>query len=741
MSVNKFDKVYNPPLFIDTTKRLELFNIINTLNTSDLLQYSLINKISLNQCNDNDDNLIHVVIRMDDNKITEMSKLNIIKFLVNNNVYPDKPNKNNNTPLHLACELQYKNIVEYLLKVGVNPNFTDNNGNTAFHYLLTGNIKLVNRDNTIKDFIPKTQNRNIKINFTNNFNEIIASTSDINIKNISSYQQNDKKFIIFMNDFTNTSLMKSKYKIDINHEIIKLLLNYKANPYINNLHNISPIHNILKNYNYNIFTELKNIGIDFDFYKYNSDNPKNFIKKEIENNIEKLFGNTNNQLNKILSNITEAHYNEFKALILNNPRFGNNFLRIFENSFNITAYLTFYTLSESLIESHQIELQNFFQGDYIPDKVATTMTNTGPYPFNSSHIFEQVCHDNDGKVLSIELPIYIELQNLLKIKETEKSKLKKKCTLNEYKQLKQEIANIRNQLNNVSAPSPIDINLIFSSEFYIEMWNQYINKNNNSLNDRFNYNLLPLYLLNNSTPLLKQLECICQQYFIDKYINNNILANVYNTILKSQTKLIICHSIKTVILNIVKNFILTNEELTITTPGVKINYEYSFDYDTCRNMMQNYTPPAPNPDNLVSIDSTFENDIIIDKLIKNILNIFNDEDESNTYKTLEVKDIILSDIVNNFKGILQSLDLVHRQALFTRTNISVSPPVPTPSINIDDYDKPINTFINLLENHVVVYFDTIVPKLLTSWLSIVENIFKYIINHSRMLETYQQLNL
>jgi hypothetical protein len=107
-------------------------------------------------------------------------------------------------------------------------------------------------------------------------------------------------------------------------------------------------------------------------------------------------------------------------------------------------------------------------GDYIPDKVATTITKTGPYPFNSSHIFEQVCHDNEGKVLSIESPIYIELQNLLKIKETEKSKLKKNCTQNEYKQLKQEIENIKNQLNNVSAPSPIDINLNFSSEFYIE---------------------------------------------------------------------------------------------------------------------------------------------------------------------------------------------------------------------------------------------------------------------------------
>ena len=730
MSVNKFDKIYNPPIFIDNGKRLELFNIVNTLNTSDLLQYSLINKISLNQCNDNDDNLIHVVIRMDDAKITEMAKLNIIKFLVQNNVYPDKPNKNNNTPLHLACELQYSNIVEYLLKIGVNPNFTDNNGNTAFHYLLTGNIKLADSEVSIKDFIPKNQNRNIKINFTNTFDQIINSNNNnISIMNLSSYQNSNKKFIIFMNDFTNTSLMKSKYNIDINKDIIKLLLNYKANPYINNNNNISPIHNILKNYNYKIFSELKNIGIDFN--RFNSDNPTKFIENEIKNNNDKLLDSSS--LKKILHNITEAHYNEFKALILNNPRFGNNFLKIFEDSFNITAYLTFYILSELLINTSHAELIASFPSVNIPNTNAIESDPKQTIAFNSSHLFNQVGCDNSGNPITIETSEYYQLQELLKIKLKARPIYKKTCTAKEYNDLKQEIDNITKRMTTIAAPRPININSNYTPEFYIEVWNKYLAKAN--MNDKFNYNLLPLYILNNrpeNIPLLKQLECFCEQYFMNKYTSDYILGIVYRYILTRQTELIVCHSIKTVILNIILNFIMDNEE---GVAPAKISFEYSFDYDYFITTILNYLPPV-NPNKLYTINSSFTS--IVDKLVKNTLNIFDNIDEMNTNKAIEVKDIILSDIVNNLKNILESLDVAQRQLLFKRIDKTTN--TITPGLLTTDYDKPINTLINLLENNMVVYFDTIIPKLLTSWASIVENIFKYIINYSRMQETHIQLN-
>jgi len=737
MSINKFDKIYNPPVFIDNSKRLELFNIINTLNTSELLQYSFINKISLNQCNDNDDNLIHVVIRMENTKITELAKLNIIKILVQNSVYPDKPNKNNNTPLHLACELQYYYIVEYLLKIGVNPNFTDNNGNTAFHYLLTGNITLIDTDKSIKDFIPKTQTRNIKINFTNTLNDLTSAPYNYNIQNLSTYPNYNNNFIIFMNDFTNTSLVKSKYNIDINQDIIKLLLNYKANPYINNLHNISPIHNILKNYNYNIFNNLRNIGIDFN--RFNFDNPKKFIDNEIKNNNDKLFSKSNNDIQKILSNITDAHYNEFKALILNNPRFGNNFLRIFDDSFNITAYLTFYILSELLIESKQVELNNVFTKANIP-KTNTQESDPSKginIAFNSSHLYNNIGLDKSGNPINVENPDYIQLQNLLNIKIIEKNKFKKTCTVPEYNQLRKEITAIENRLKS-TVSGPVNINNKYPMEFYICIWNKYLNSA--KLDDKFNYNLLPLYLLLNNKneyePLLKYMECFCEQYFTNKFLSEYQLGLVYYSILKPQTELIICHSIKTVILNIINNFVIENEENNIPPLAQgKTTYLYSFKYNYFMNNILKYLP-AINPNNLMTIDTSFFS--ISDKLIKNILNIYINIDDCNVNRTLEAKDIILSDIINNLKNILESLNLGDRNALFSRVD-KTAPTVQVPGL-LNDYDKPINTFINLLENHVVVYFDTIIPKLLISWLSIVENIFKYIINYTRMIKTSKLLN-
>jgi len=732
MSINKFDKIYNPPIFVDNSKRLELFNIINTLNTSDLLQYSLINKISLNQCNDNDDNLIHIVIRMDDKKISEMSKLNIIKFLVQNNVYPDKPNKYNNTPLHIACELQYYHITKYLLDIGVNPNFTDNDGNTPFHYLLTGYIRLVEPDTNIKDFIQKTQNRNIKINFANTFAEIMKATSNnIGIMNLSSYQYNNDKFIIYMNDFTNTSLMKSKYNIIINHDIIKLLLNHKANPYINNLHNISPIHNILKNYNYKIFSELKNIGIDFN--RFNSDNPKKFIKNEIKNNTEKL--RHSGEIKNVLQSITEAHYNEFKGLILNNPRFGNNFLKIFEDSFDITAYLTFYILSELLIFTSNADLVKVFvpRGFAIPAKHADTVNAAGiPLAFNSSHLFKQIGCSIDGKPINIHSEGYEKLKILLRDKLNEYKQLETICTQAEYKSLKTEIDTIKRTLKANSATNALDINTTYSNEVYLNIWNDYLHTA--TLTDRFNFNLLPLYLMDDkieNIPLLNQLECLCEHYFTNKYANNNLLAIVYSEILKRQTQMIICHAIKSVILNIVLNFTAEYEEYVAPPGSGKIVYTYSLDYNYFVSTILQYIP-VPN-NNHTSINNSF--DSIIDKLLINVLNIHSNADDSNTSRTLEVKDILISDIISNFKAILVSLDINHRHNLFKRhdaTNTNIHG-------NLNDYDKPINTFINLLENNVVVYFDTIIPKLLTSWQSIIENIFKYIINYSRMKTTFQYL--
>jgi hypothetical protein len=140
----KYDKPYIQLMKIDNKKNLEIINLAYEMNSQDILQVMLINKISLSIISDNNDNnLIHTTLLNDNTNKTEFTRLNFIKFLVQNNVNPDQPNNDNQTPLHLACQKQYYTIVEYLVKdCYCNVNYKDNNGLTPLYWLLIGNIKI-----------------------------------------------------------------------------------------------------------------------------------------------------------------------------------------------------------------------------------------------------------------------------------------------------------------------------------------------------------------------------------------------------------------------------------------------------------------------------------------------------------------------------------------------------------------------------------------------------------------------
>ena len=166
-----YDKPYINVNQIDTFKINELFNISNNMDTQDLLQYSLINKIPLGIISSNNgNNIIHNIILNTDSKKNEFNKLNIIKFLVQNNVNLDQPNINNQTPLHLACENQYLLIITYLIENGADINYKDNNGLTPLHYLLSGQIKLENNTDVIDFIFPEKTDESLTKK--NNFIEI-----------------------------------------------------------------------------------------------------------------------------------------------------------------------------------------------------------------------------------------------------------------------------------------------------------------------------------------------------------------------------------------------------------------------------------------------------------------------------------------------------------------------------------------------------------------------------------------
>ena len=187
--MNKFDKPYRMAPAFDTKKTFEMFNLALKLDTHELLQYSLINQVPFDISDEDGNSLIHIVITIDSRKATHLSKLSVIKFLVHQGVNPDKPNKYNQTPLHLACQCQSEVIVEYLLSIDVNTNFNDNMGLTPFHYLLTGDIKTIYNNTEIIDFIPPPKNSDVKKD--NELLEIKRVINDIINENL------DEKFPIY----------------------------------------------------------------------------------------------------------------------------------------------------------------------------------------------------------------------------------------------------------------------------------------------------------------------------------------------------------------------------------------------------------------------------------------------------------------------------------------------------------------------------------------------------------------
>jgi len=154
---------YRPKLIIPKEKIEELFSMINLMDSQGLKQYSVVNNITLNVEDPiSGDNLIHKVITSSNPLKKEFHRLNIVKFLVQNNVHPDKPNKENQTPIHLACKAQYSTIVNYLISLDVDLNFQDNYGFSSLHYALQGKIELYEEPKEVKDFIQKPK----KVDFT-----------------------------------------------------------------------------------------------------------------------------------------------------------------------------------------------------------------------------------------------------------------------------------------------------------------------------------------------------------------------------------------------------------------------------------------------------------------------------------------------------------------------------------------------------------------------------------------------
>ena len=192
-----FEKPYRYNHKIDEKTIIDIFNIVGNLNINDLKIKMMVEQIPYNIVDNVGNTLYHKVLMDDDVLKTENQRLQMIKFLYNENFNPDAPNNMNVTPFHLACMKQYETIIDFFISINVNINYKDSYGNTPLHKLLVGNIKLEEKTNIGKIFpsTPKTQD-NIKYD---------------NIKNLKENIWNDIKDSRFIKSIDETL----KFNIDV----------------------------------------------------------------------------------------------------------------------------------------------------------------------------------------------------------------------------------------------------------------------------------------------------------------------------------------------------------------------------------------------------------------------------------------------------------------------------------------------------------------------------------------------
>lgn len=195
--MNRKDFDYLPSEQFDKNKINELFTLFSDMNIQNIINFSNEYNIPLGVSNYNGDNLIHVTLKDETEQKNEYNRLNVIKFLVNHNVNPNAPNRDNITPLHLACKRQYSMIINYLINIGVNPNYEDNFGNTPLHYCLNGRLEKYS-SNYIIDLIPPKKKEPFDIN------KIVDNQMITNI--INEYKLGDDgKYKMILNTIRNTT--------------------------------------------------------------------------------------------------------------------------------------------------------------------------------------------------------------------------------------------------------------------------------------------------------------------------------------------------------------------------------------------------------------------------------------------------------------------------------------------------------------------------------------------------------
>ncbi len=134
--VNIPQKNYVPERMLNQSSIQELFLKIAEGDLFKIKDYILVNNMTLDVRDENNNSVIHNVIK--NSNLTKNEKIEMVNFLIDRGAPVMTYNNENVTPLHLASKYQIEEIINILLEKGADPNVIDSQYMTPLHYAIQG---------------------------------------------------------------------------------------------------------------------------------------------------------------------------------------------------------------------------------------------------------------------------------------------------------------------------------------------------------------------------------------------------------------------------------------------------------------------------------------------------------------------------------------------------------------------------------------------------------------------------
>ena len=188
----------------------DFFSKLYSGNINEFNKFIENNNLSINITNKNNENALHVIIKSD---LSEILKINFIKYLNSKNININAKDNLGNTPFNLACKKQLYNITISLYNTFKNKIYLHEENNlklSPIYYILKGQIidELENYPSPIK-FIKKNDST-LKINDVSNL-----------IQYVKNYVKDDSLFTDYCKNLIEIIKKNINFELQLNQSLVE----------------------------------------------------------------------------------------------------------------------------------------------------------------------------------------------------------------------------------------------------------------------------------------------------------------------------------------------------------------------------------------------------------------------------------------------------------------------------------------------------------------------------------------